>query len=152
MQLGTLKRLNGILVAGGLVLVTFGVAGCHASFCIGSGCDGGKIYFGTSYKQAHAGGSISIVGRTSKFTLGQSVAMVANLSQKPGTLTLLLRVTRNGRAHSLPYGLSSKQDNVVASLFPASQLATLGITQAGTYSFQLLHGSKQLASGSMTEK
>ena len=147
---GLSKGLTGGLLTGSLVLSAFGMAGCQASFCAGSGCDAGKIFFGTNYKQTSSG--ISVVGRSSTFTLGQSVAMVANLSQNPNTLTLTLRVSRNGKATSEPYRLTSKQNNVLASLFTSSDLTTLGITQAGTYSFGLLRGSKQLAGGSMTEK
>lgn len=152
MQLTSLKHMTVVALAGTFVLLPLGVAGCGGSFCAGSGCDAGKIYFGSNYKQSNSGGGISVVGRSSTFKLGQSVAMVANLTENAGTKTLTLRTSQNGRVHAVPYHVGSGKSNVFANVFTSSALAVLGVNSAGTYTFQLLRGSKQLAKGSMTEK
>ena len=54
--------------------VALGATGCKASFCAGSGCDSGKIYFGSNWKQQKSGGSIDVVGKSNTFKLTQNVA------------------------------------------------------------------------------
>ena len=135
-----------------LVLVALGAAGCGTSFCAGSGCDSGKIFFGSNFKQTSKNGAISVVGKTSTFRQGQNVAMVANLSENAGTKTLTLEVANGGKHVSVPYHLTSSSSNELANLFNNADLHTLKITQPGTYTFRILRGSKVLASGSMTEK
>ena len=149
MAAGTIGRLAAIPV---LLLVSLSAAGCSGSFCVGSGCDNGKIFFGSNFKQSSKGGDISVVGKTDTFHMGQKVAMVADLSDNAKATTLSLQVSRNGTHHAIPYHISSAKSNVLASLFTPTQLQTLGVTSTGTYTFRILRGSKQLAKGSMTEK
>ncbi len=146
------KQVSGVVLAVAVILATLGAAGCKASFCAGSGCNAGKIYFGKNYKQSGNGGNISVVGKTTTFKLGQNVAMVADLSQNAKAKTLTLKVTKGGTAHAVPYNVGSPKSNVMANLFTPGDLSTLGITAAGKYNFVILRGSKQLAKGSLTEK
>jgi len=132
-----------------LAVLSLGASGCSVSFCAGSGCDSGKIFFGKHYKQS--GGSISVVDKSSSFKLGESVAMVANLNQNAGSTNLTLKVSHGGKSQSFPYHVTSTKDNIEASLFSPATLASLGVTSAGSYTFEMLRGSKQLAKGSMTE-
>jgi len=140
--------LPGIVL--GLLLIPLGVAGC--SFCVGSGCTSSGIDFGTSYKQASGGGDISIQGKKSTFSVGEPVAMVAHLSDNAGTKTLTLRVTGGAKTLNLSYPVSSASDNVLASTFSGTDLTSMGLNAPGHYTLILLHGSTNLAQGTLTEK
>ncbi len=122
------------------------------SFCVGSGCSNGTIDFGTSFKQDSSGGGFSIIGKTDTFTLGQSVAMVAKLSEGAGAHSISLEVSRNSSRHTLAYHVNATDSNVLANKFTPADLTSLGVSTAGTYTFRFLRGSKELAKGTMTEK
>jgi hypothetical protein len=135
-----------------LLPISAATSGCGFSFCAGSGCDSGKIYFGGDIQQSQGGGAISLVGKTDTFHLGQNVALLANLSESAGTTTLALEVTGKNLHKTVPYHIQNAKDNEIGTVFSPSNLSALGVTSPGTYTFRVLHGSKQLASGSMTEK
>lgn len=146
------SKLIMMVIVGLSLGATVGLAGCHASFCVGSGCNRGTIEFGKSFQQSRKGGDISIVGKKSTFRLGQDVAMVAHLSQNAKTKTLALRVTGNGDHMNVAYPVSAPTSNVLAYGFSPKNLAAFGITKPGTYTFELLRKTKMLAKGSLTEK
>lgn len=135
-----------------LMFVGLGAAGCSASACAGSGCDSGKITFGSTIKQDKKDSSLSLVGKRDTFTLGHSFAMLAILSENAGSKSLTLEVSHGGKHRSVPYSVSSKSSNELAHLFSPSDLNVVQVTSAGSYKFQILRGSKELAKGSMTEK
>jgi hypothetical protein len=135
-----------------LLSLAVGAAGCSVSACAGSGCDNGKITFGSNIKQNSKDGTLSLVGKTGTFTLGRSLAMLAILSENAGSKSLTLDVSHSGKHRSIPYSVHSKGSNELAHLFNAADLNVVGITTAGSYNFRILRGSKVLAKGSMTEK
>jgi hypothetical protein len=134
-----------------LIPLTFVTSGCGFSFCVGSGCDSGTIEFGSDIQQSKSGGALSIVGKTDTFRPGQRIAMLAYLSEQAGTRTLALDVTSKHSHRSVPYRIADAKDNEIGTVFSRSDLNVLGITTPGTYTFRVLHGSKELAKGSMTE-
>ncbi len=136
----------------GLLIVAVGTAGCHASFCAGSGCSAGHIDFGTNYKMAGQHGDISIIGKRSTFRVGENIGLVAHLSSAAGTKALRLQVTWHGSAHQLTITIANPKSNVVGAVLAPANLSVLGISQPGRYTFRMLHGTKQLAGGSLTEK
>jgi hypothetical protein len=140
------------LLALPLFATTLGMAGCSAHFCAGSGCDSGTIEFGSNFNQPKAGGAISIVGKASTFNLYGSVAFVAHLSAKAGAKSLTLRVIHGNTTHSTPYPVHGTSSNELADLLSNITLHGLGVTRPGNYTFRFYRGTKQLATGSITEK
>jgi hypothetical protein len=136
----------------GLAAIALGVSGCSAHFCAGSGCDNGKIYFGSNVKQQKKSGDLSIVGKANDFKLSQNVAFVAYLTEAAGVHSITLKVTCGSHTKSTAYPVRTTGSNEVAHILNAADLQLLGITAPGKCTFFFKRGSKQLAKGSMTEK
>ena len=133
-----------------LVPLSMAVSAGTVHACSGNDCPG-VIVFGSGYSQK-GNGDIFPVHRATTFKLGTRFAMIAHLSADAGTTRLTLRVARGSAAHNFNYTVGHKTSNVVATTFLPSDLKTLRVTSPGKYTFSLLHGSKMLATGSMTEK
>src|SRR5947209_1148716 len=128
------SQLARLVVVPTIILMGVSLTGCQASFCAGSGCDSGKVYFGSNYSQpSGGGGAISVVGKTDTFKLGQKVAMVANLSENAGAKTLTLEITGPKGHRSVPYHISSTSSNELANVFTRTDLASLGVSRPGSY-------------------
>ena len=63
-----------------------------------------------------------------------------------------LTVAHAGKSKSVPYSVQNTGSNELASLLNTASLHALGVTGPGKYTFTILRGKKQLASGSLIEK